>query len=179
MAWTLSQAKEPSVEQSLLAANEEVLYQTRKHWAVFIKAAVYLILAVLVLSGKDKALGLAAFNPPEDLKRFILPLVHYSLLAVFYVAALALALVALIRLFSFFSTRMLITGKRVIMMDLLSGSAYSLDLGLIESVRVSGGLLGAVLGYGKLSLVMSSSQKVAAANMREPHEFERRLFAAK
>lgn len=196
----------------VLAEKEEIRYQTKKHWAVFLKAAVYFGLAALVLAYKDPILKIvpyahydaksaAAHSPArqksqapqdkldvsplkdpqtqDDIKRFVAPIISGTVTGVSFALVVAFGLMGLARLLGFFSNKVIITGKRVITHDVLSGSLSSLDLPRIESVRASTGLLGSVLGYGRVTMVMGSGQKVSIANLRRPHEFERELFAAK
>lgn len=195
----------------VLAEKEEIRYQTKKHWAVFLKAAVYFCLAALVLAYKDpilkmvpyahydaKASNQSAAKPKaqapqdkldvsplkdpqtqDDIKRFVAPIISGTVTGASFALVVAFGLMGLARLLGFFSNKVIITGKRVITHDVLSGSLSSLDLPRIESVRASTGLLGSVLGYGRVTMVMGSGQKVSIANLRRPHEFERELFAAK
>lgn len=207
----------------VLADREDIRYQTKKHWAVFVKATLYCLLALVVwaktevayseavlllppslvknLSDPDfkalptevqKARGLEARKnaPPEDKKltqtddqRFLASLavsaLHWAVRIVLYSAAAVLALLGLARVLSFFSNKVIITPKRVVQQDVLSGSISSLSLGSVESVSACTGLLGSLLGYGKVILITNSGQKVKIANLRRPHEFERELFAAK
>ncbi|WP_243359569.1 PH domain-containing protein [Fundidesulfovibrio terrae] len=163
----------------VLAEQEEILYQTKKHWAVFIKAAVYFGLAAAVLAYKDPILAAVQFTPPEDLKRILPPVINGTVKGVCFSAAVVFGLLGMARLLSFFSNKVLVTAKRVIQHDVLSGGLYSIDLKHIESVRACTGLLGSLLGYGKVIMVMGSGQKIAVANLRKPHEFERELFGAK
>jgi len=163
----------------VLADKEEIRYQTKKHWAVFIKSAIYFGLAALVLAYKDPLLAAAQFTPPEDFKRILPPIVNWTVKGTCFTLAVVLGLLGLARLMSFFSNKVIITGKRVIQHDVLSGSLTSIDLGGVESVRACTGLLGSLLGYGKVILGMGSGQKVSISNLRRPHEFERELFGAK
>lgn len=163
----------------VLAEKEDILYQSKKHWAVLVKAAVYFALAAAVLAYKDPLLAAAQFTPPDDFKRILPPLISGTVKTVCFASAVVLGLLGMARLLSFFSNKVIITHKRLIQHDVLSGSLASLDLSHIESVRACTGLLGSLLGYGKLILVMGSGQKVSIANLRRPHEFERELFCAK
>ena len=163
----------------VLAEKEDILYQTKKHWAVFIKAAVYFGLAGAVLAYKDPILAAVQFTPPEDFKRILPPLINGTVKTVCFTAAVIFGLFGMARLLSFFSNKVLVTTKRVIQHDVLSGSLFSIDLGRIESVRACTGPLGSLLGYGRVILVMGSGQKIAISNLRKPHEFERELFGAK
>lgn len=163
----------------VLAEQEEIIYQTKKHWAVFLKAAAYFALAALVLAYKDPILKAVQFTPPEDFKRILPPLISWTVKGTCFTLATVFGLLGLARVLSFFSNKVIITGKRVIRHDVLSGSLSSLDLSRIESVRACTGILGSVLGYGKVIMVMGSGQKVAVANLRKPHDFERELFGAK
>lgn len=163
----------------VLSENEGILYQTKKHWAVFLKSGVYFGLSVAALASKNALLAAAQFTPPEDLKRILPPLVSGTVKTVCFTAAVVFGLLAMARLLSFFSNKVILTPKRVIQHDVLSGSLSSTDIRHIESVRAVTGLLGSLLGYGRVVLVMGSGQKVSIANLRRPHEFERELFGAK
>ena len=165
--------------QRVLAEKEDILYQTRKHWAVFIKAAIYFGLAAVVLAYKAPILAAVQFTPPEDLKRILPPLISGTIKGACFTSAVVFGLLGIARLLSFFSNKVIITSRRVIQHDVLSGSLSSIALGGIESVRACTGPLGSILGYGKVIMVMGSGQKVAVSNLRQPHEFERALFGAK
>jgi len=163
----------------VLADKEDILYQTKKHWAVFLKSALYFGLAALVLAYKDPILAAAQFTPPEDLKRILPPLINGTIKGLCFTFAVVFGLLGMARLLSFFSNKVIITARRVIQHDVLSGSLASIDLKHIESMRACTGLLGSLLGYGKVVMVMGSGQKIAISNLRRPHEFERELFGAK
>lgn len=220
----------------ILSEKEDIRYQTKKHWAVFLKAGVYFFLAIFLMWSKAPWQAKAvALIPQEYLKalsaddlrnysqetqlaiRASLPerkaplvaddarkggqaaeshkggqvieprtagnvLVHAAtglVWTVCFVFTLVFGFLGLSRLLSFFSNKVVITPRRIIQQDVLSGSLSSLSLSAVESVRAHTGLLGSVLGYGKVVLVMASGQKIVIANLRRPHEFERELFAAK
>jgi len=163
----------------LLAENEDILYQTKKHWAVFLKAAIYLGLAYAAIDNMAHLLAITQFNPPEDLKKILPPVISWSVKGACYTAAAIFGLMGLARLLSFFSNKVIVTPKRMIQQDVLWGSVFSVDLKRIESVSAHTGLLGTLLGYGKVLIVTGSGQKLAIPNLRRPHEFERELFGAK
>ncbi|GAB6035759.1 hypothetical protein JCM15519_03180 [Fundidesulfovibrio butyratiphilus] len=211
----------------ILSEREDIRYQTKKHWAVFLKAGIYFFLAIFLMWSKAPWQARAVTLIPqeylkglsaEDLRsysadtqraiRSVTPerktpaapddprkggqaieprtvgniLVHVAVGVVWtvcFVLTLVFGFLALSRLLSFFSNKVVITPRRVIQQDVLSGSLSSLSLSAVESVRANTGLLGSVLGYGTVVLIMASGQKVVIANLRRPHEFERELFAAK
>ena len=202
----------------ILADKEEIRYQTRKHWAVFIKAAIYFGLMALVLAYKEPIRKMVPYasedtvktaqapaqpakpkpapaledskgsptvaSPKDplvqdDIKRFIVPVVSMTVKVVCFAVAAVLGLLGLVKLLGFFSTKVVVTSRRVMQHDVLSGSLTSLDIRRIESIRAVTGLLGAILGYGKVHLVMGSGQKVMLADLRKPHQLEREIFSAK
>ena len=89
-----------------------------------------------------------------------------------------LTLLALVRLFSFFTLRVGLTEKRLLCDDALLGT-FSLDLSKIESVKCEPGVFGGLLGYGKMILTASSSQRLVITNLSRPHILEQEIFAAK
>jgi hypothetical protein len=163
----------------VLAEQEDILYQTKKHWAVFLKSAAYFGLAAAVLAYKDPILAAVQFTPPEEFKRILPPIINGTVKTVCFTAAVVFGLFGMARLLSFFSNKVIVTAKRVIQHDVLSGSLSSVDLRHIESVRACTGPMGSLLGYGKVIMVTGSGQKISVANLRKPHEFERELFGAK
>lgn len=198
----------------VLSDKEEILYQTRKHWAVFIKAAIYFGLALLVLAAKhpilvhvpytaqyEEAKGESVQAQPrqksqapqdktdvsplkdpqtqDDIKRFLVPVVTWSVTGGCFALVVVFGLIGLALLLGFFSNKVIITSKRVIRHDVLSGSLSSISLSHIESVSAVTGLLGSVLGYGKVRFSLGSGQKVSISNLKRPLEFERELFGAK
>lgn len=163
----------------VLSDTEEILHQTRKHWAVFLKAALYFALAVAVLAAKEPLLKATEFPPPEDLKKILPPVISWSVKGVCFTFAVVFGLMAVSKLLGFFSNKVLVTGKRMIQQDVLWGSVTSYDIRGIESVSAQTGLLGTILGYGRVRFIMCSGQKFSIPDLRRPHELERELFGAK
>jgi len=188
----------------LLADDEQILHQTGKHWIVFVKALVYLCLAIFLFAGRDgivRHIPYASHEPAHEAVGFVaqpgagdrlLPaqtmdevmrvagvVITWTVSIVSIALVFVLALLGIARALGFFSCQVLLTTKRIISRDALLGSLSSFALANVESARADCGLLGPVLGYGKVSLVMGSGRKVSLANIRRPMEFEREIFGAK
>ena len=164
--------------KGLVFEGEDIRYRTGKHWVVLGKAAMLFALALIVWSSEGALLKLVQFKAPEELEKFLPKILTTGVWLFRYVFFLLFTLLALVRLFSFFTLRVGLTEKRLLCDDALFGT-YSLDLGKIESVKCEPGLLGGLLGYGKMILTASSSQRVVITNLRRPHVLEQEIFAAK
>jgi len=192
--------------KQLLADDEKIVYRTGKHWAVLVKAVIYLCLALALLVNRENILKCIPYSSAYEAAHAvtepqaqtnansdrILPAQtmqeakHYATLAVtgaayavWAVLAVILALLGVTRALGFFTRRVIITTKRIIDRDTLLGALTSLSLTNVESARVASGIFGPVLGYGKVVLGMSSGQKISLANLQKPAAFERELFGAK
>ncbi|WP_254845163.1 PH domain-containing protein [Desulfovibrio sp. DV] len=142
------------------------------------KAVVLFVLALVVWSSEPTLLKLVQFKVPEELERFVPKILTVGVWLFRYVFFILLTLVALVRLFSFFTLRVGLTDKRLLCDDALLGS-FSLDLGKIESVKCEPGLFGGLFGYGKVILTAASSQRLVLTNLSRPHVLEQEIFAAK
>ncbi|EHJ46081.1 hypothetical protein DFW101_0064 [Solidesulfovibrio carbinoliphilus subsp. oakridgensis] len=162
----------------LVFEGEDIRYRTGKHWVVLAKAVILFALAVAVWSSEPALLKLAQFKAPEELEKFLPKIIAAAIWVFRYVFFLLLTLLALVRLFSFFTLRIGVTDKRLLCDDALFGT-FSLDIGKIESVKCEPGVFGGLLGYGKMVLTASSSQRLVLTNIRRPHALEQELFAAK
>ncbi len=162
----------------LVFEGEDILYRTGKHWVVLAKAAILFALALAVWSSGPALTALAQFKVPEELEKFLPKIITAAIWLFRYIFFIILTLLALTRLFSFFTLRVGVTEKRLLCDDALFGT-FSLDVGKIESVKCEPGLFGGLLGYGKVILTASSSQRLVLTNIRRPHALEQELFAAK
>ncbi|MGD9608852.1 MAG: PH domain-containing protein [Desulfovibrionaceae bacterium] len=162
----------------LVYEGEDIRYRTGKHWVVLFKAILLFVLALIVWSSEPALTKLFQFKAPEELEKFLPRIIGATVWLVRYVFFLLFTLLALARLFSFFTVRVALTDKRLLCDDLLFGS-YSLDLGKIESAKCEPGFFGGLLGYGKLVLTASSSHRLVISNMRRPEVLVQEIFAAK
>lgn len=162
----------------LVFEGEDVLYRTGKHWVVLAKAVLLFVLALVVLSSGPALQSLAQFKIPDELEKFLPKIIAVTIWVFRYVFFILFLLLALARFFSFFTLRVGVTQKRLLCDDAVFGT-FSLDLGKIESVKCEPGLFGGLLGYAKVVLTASSSQRLVLTNIRRPHILEQELFAAK
>jgi|GEM_PF-1102220 len=164
--------------KGLVFEGEAIRYRTGKHWVVLAKAAALFFLALAVWSSEPALLKLVQFKAPEELEKFLPKILSTGVWLFRYIFFILFTLLALTRLFSFFTLRVGLTDKRLLCDDALFGS-FSLDLGKIESVKCEPGMFGGLLGYGKVILTASSSQRLVIANLRRPHVLGQEIFAAK
>jgi len=164
--------------QDLIYEGEDIRYRTGKHWIVLAKAAILFLVALIIWSSEPALASLFQFNAPEELEKFLPKIITATIWLIRYVFFAVFTLLALTRLFSFFTVRVALTPKRLLCDDMVFGS-YSLDLSKIESVKCEPGFFGGFFGYGKIILTASSSQRLVISNLRRPHILEQEIFAAK
>ncbi len=162
----------------LVYEGEDIRFRTGKHWVVFVKAAIFLFLAVAAWSSGDMLRGLLTFKAPEEIEKFLPKIISVTVWGIRYSLFFIFALLAAMRLFSFFTLRIAVTPKRLICDDAVFGS-FSMDLSKIESVKSEPGVFGGLFGYGKVVLTATSSQRLIVSNVSRPHIFEKEIFAAK
>jgi hypothetical protein len=162
----------------LVYEGEDIRYRTGKHWVVLLKAAVLFALALTVWASGPTLLKLMQFKAPEEIEKFLPKIIGAGVMVFRYVFFLIFTLLGLMRLFSYFTLRVALTDKRLLCDDALFGT-FSLDLGKIESVKCEPGIFGGLLGYGKMVLTASSSQRLVITNMHRPNVLEQEIFAAK
>jgi len=164
---------------AVLFEGETVLHRSRKHWVVFIKAVVLWFLAMAAFSSREAALKHLHLSVPADFQAFVDLFIRWSVQAVLIVLAIVFASMSLSRIFSYFTTLLAITPKRLIVYDRLSGSLSSYDIGRIESVEARPGFFGPLLGYGAMAVTTGSGRRTVVSDLSQPHQFEKELFAAK
>ncbi|MBF0481044.1 MAG: PH domain-containing protein [Desulfovibrionaceae bacterium] len=164
---------------AILSEGETVLYRSRKHWVVFVKAVVLWFLAMAVFSQREYPLQYLHFSVPAEFQKFLALFIEWSVQAVLAALALVFACMSLTRIFSYFTTMLAITPKRLIVYDRLSGALSSYDIGRIESVEARPGFFGPIFGYGAIAVTTGSGRKTVVADLSRPHQFEKELFAAK
>lgn len=162
----------------LVFEGEDIRYTTGKHWVVLGKAMVFFALALAVWASEPALLKLLQFKVPEEIEKILPRIIGAGVMLFRYVFFLIFTILGLVRLFSFFTLRVALTGKRLLCDDALFGT-FSLDLGKIESVKCEPGVFGGLLGYGKMILTASSSQRLVISNLRRPNVLEQEIFAAK
>ncbi len=162
----------------LVFEGEDIRYKTGKHWVVLAKAVVLFVLALIVWSSGPALHSMLQFNTPEELEKILPKIISAAIWLFRYVFFLLLTVLALTRLFSFFTMRLGLTDKRLLCDDAIFGT-FSLDIAKIESVKCEPGLFGGLLGYGKIILTATSSQRLVLTNIRRPHYLEQEIFAAK
>jgi len=164
---------------AILFEGETVLYRSRKHWVVFVKAVVLWFLAMAAFSSREFALRNLHFSVPAEFQKFLDLFIQWSVQGFLVVLALVFAYMSLGRIFSYFTTMLAITAKRLIVYDRLSGSLSSYDIGRIESVEARPGFFGPLLGYGAIAVTTGSGRRTVVPDLSRPHQFEKELFAAK
>lgn len=162
----------------LVYEGEDIRYQTGKHWIVFLKALIFFVLAFLVWSSESALLSLLQFKAPEEIEKLLPKIIGTAVFIFRYAVFLVFTVMALVRVFSFFTVKVALTGKRMLVSDAVFGT-FSMDLTKIESVKSEPGVFGGLFGYGKVILTATSSQRVVVTNLRRPHAFEQEIFAAK
>ncbi len=136
--------------QQQLSEAESVVYTTGLHWVVFLSAAVFAFLAlVLLAAGAGKAAPIAML------------------------AAVVLGFRAWIKRMT---AEFAVTDRRVILKTgLVERHAVMMLLDKIESITVDQGILGRVWDYGTVKVTGSGGGKEVFTNVAQPMEFRRQV----
>ena len=146
-----------SYVESVLAPGERVVHRARlSHWNY---AAAYLFGLLCITAG-----GAAIFLPTE--KRVVIALAAAALgILVFAVAAIRRA-----------STELVLTDRRIIAKrGFIARETIEMNLAKVESLHVSQGLAGRVLGYGDITVVGTGSSLEPLRGISGPLELRRKL----
>jgi uncharacterized membrane protein YdbT with pleckstrin-like domain len=148
------------VERHLLAG-ERVVYKTRLHWVLFVKAALVL-LAGLVL--------MIVLRPVQD------PPWLWMLGAGVALVGLLWGLVHYVELMT--SEFAVTTSRLIFKVGLISRYTTELLLSKVESIGVQQGLLGRVLSYGDLTVTGTGGAREVFRRVRDPIGFRNHVQQA-
>jgi len=149
--------------ERVLQPEETVVYKTTVHWCVYLQAIAWAVLAVIALlvSLRYEATGAS-----------ILRWIGLALLAV----AAMMALVAWIRRVT---TELAVTTRRIIFKaGLLQRQTFEINRSKVESVGVSQGLFGRLLGYGRLELKGTGASDQTLPVISDPLRFRSFITAS-
>lgn len=143
-----------SYVQKQLLNNEEIKYQAKVHWGVFITPCVYLLIGLLISS-------------------LLPPLVAPYISKIFYfIAALGFLGAYLNRS----STELVITNKRVIAkFGFISRRTFEKHLSGLEGLNFRQGIFGRMIGYGTIMVGGVGGMPIPVPYIENPEEFKRQL----
>ncbi|HEY1300994.1 MAG TPA: PH domain-containing protein [Stellaceae bacterium] len=149
----------------VLQPGETVVYATRLHWLIYVRAVVLLIIAAAVAI----ATSYVADKPNINLALWIVA-------AIFALLALSSALRAFIRRAT---TELAVTDHRVIYKTgLLARHTLEMNRGKVESVDVDQSILGRVFGYGTVIVRGTGGSLEPIRNIADPLSFRSRITIA-
>jgi uncharacterized membrane protein YdbT with pleckstrin-like domain len=147
----------------VLQPNESIVHAARLHWRVYVRAALFLVIAAglaiagLILDGARPDLGLALWIAA----------------AIFFLLALSAGSQAFVRRAT---TEFAITDHRVIYKTgLLRRHTLEMNRAKVESVDVDQSLLGRILGYGTVVVRGTGGSLEPIGNIADPLAFRSRL----
>ncbi|HET6239213.1 MAG TPA: PH domain-containing protein [Acetobacteraceae bacterium] len=126
--------------QRVLQPDETLVYSTTVHWSVYLRAALFAIVALALLIGSQ-------FAPQDE------PAMATALL----VAAGVVGIITLWFWLGAFiqraTTEFAVTSRRVIYKaGLIRRRTFEMNLGAVESVDVNQSILGRILGFGEVRI---------------------------
>jgi uncharacterized membrane protein YdbT with pleckstrin-like domain len=149
----------------VLQPGETVVYATRLHWLIYVRAVVLLIIAAAVAI----ATSYVADKPNINLALWIVA-------AIFALLALSSALRAFIRRAT---TELAVTDHRVIYKTgLLARHTLEMNRGKVESVDVDQSILGRIFGYGTVIVRGTGGSLEPIRNIADPLSFRSRITIA-
>lgn len=138
------------IDENLLP-DEHVVYRAQLHKIIFARAALVLIVGVVLL-----------FFPTLTQARTVVLVIGVLLLVPPFVAYL--------------TTELGVTNKRVIVKSgFIRRRTIELLLRQVEAISVDQGLLGRLLGYGSITLTGTGGVREVFHQVREPLELRRRI----
>ncbi len=160
---------------SSLIPGETITYQARNHVIVYVRA-VFRLLLVLALTG-----GLVVWReelahtiglPPSDAEHYI----TWAVAALVFYAVLKFVMLTIRYWFREFA----VTTRRVVMKGgIIHRQAFDVQLHQVESAVVDDqGLLGRLLGYGKVKITASGGSSARWDYIAKPLEFKRHIETA-
>ena len=150
----------------VLQPGETVVYATRLHWLIYVRAAQLAIVCV-ILAGA--AASTAGQMPNVSLALWIAA-------GIFALLALSTALGAFVRRAT---TELAITDHRVIYKTgLVSRHTLEMNRGKVESVDVNQTILGRILGYGTIIVRGTGGSLEPIRNVADPLTFRSHLTVA-
>lgn len=155
---------------SVLVEGENVLYQGRIHWGIYLGEAMTASVSLLwVFAARctqlPERLNLATFGfRPEAL---------YPAYALAVVAALSL-----LRDFArYYATELVITNRRVIAkFGVVRRVSYEVLLDKVEGANISVTILGRCLGYGSVEVKGTGGRTAPVPYVAQPYRFQRELM---
>jgi len=138
------------IENNLMAG-ENVLYQAKLHWAVFVWPVIWLITAIIFLSKGTEYAGAGGFFILGTIVTFITSLISYK------------------------TSEFGITNKRVIAkVGFIRRKSIEVLLNKIEGIQVDQGILGRILGYGSITVGGTGGTKDPFHMIDSPFEFRKK-----
>lgn len=137
------------IEKSLLN-NETVLHKGKLHWMSYTKAALVMLLALMLLMG-------------GSIEAFVL----FGLLA---------CVIGFVNYMNVIGSEFAITNKRlVIKSGVIRRKSFDTQLSKVEGVGVEQGLFGRIFGYGNLVVTGTGSSRSIFGMLTNPAEFKQQL----
>jgi len=141
------------IEQKLIAG-EQILYRVKLHWVVFKWSAIWLVIFLILFTGKEGSLSVSV--APGIL-----------------VLAIILIILASIK---FATSEFGLTSKRILMKKgLIRRHSKELLLTKIEGIQVKQGIVGRIFGYGTIIVTGTGGIKTNFDKISNPLEFRRRV----
>ncbi len=149
--------------------NERLIYIARMHWINIVRGGFwFLAFAVIGLAVEWELPMYLYVGDVEVLGRnYGSPVIWFRLFMVG-----AGALIFLVHVIGFFWTEIALTSRRIVFKKgMISTEVEEIDLAEIRAERISHGILGRVLGYGRLHLDSRFVQDINLPIVRKPYKF--------
>ena len=134
-----------------LSKNENILYQGKIHWFIFVPPLMMMLLAFFVLADDSK----------QDNERLV--------------ALVVMAFCVFVLVHSFFykiSSEFAITNRRIISKTgFISRKTVEFNHGKIESINVEQSIFGRIFGYGSVVINGTGGAKTPVKNIAKPLKF--------
>jgi len=151
------------INQNLLPG-EEVKYRAKLHWIIYVGPVVVGLFSLILL------LSSAAFHGSTDSSAAGVPMILGVVLLI------VAALLFLVRWIRVKTSEFGVTNKRVIIkIGLIQRHTLELLLTQVETIGVDQGIMGRILGYGKIVVVGTGGTNEPFSRIARPLEFRRQV----
>lgn len=149
--------------------NERLIYIARMHWIVLTQGFLWFLLFALIgLAVAWEAPLYVSLDPVELFgRRLFSPIAGFL-----YVMLGGGALIFLVHVIGYFFTEIALTSRRIVFKKgMILTEVEEIDLAEIRAERISHGILGRLLGYGRLHLDSRFVQDINLPVIRRPYKF--------
>jgi uncharacterized membrane protein YdbT with pleckstrin-like domain len=135
-----------------LLIGENIVYESKVHWIIFVKGISFFIVAIAMLIWLDQ--------PYSNYAALL-----FSLIGIYYLIP---------RVIDYYFSEFAITNKRLIVKTgVIKINSLEILLNKVEGIQVNQSILGRILGFGSITITGTGGTRDPFLNIGDPLEFRR------